>query len=254
MREFFLTSSAWEIAIAGWLFFGGIYLVFGATTWVLTRQLLTRFNIGRPLDPRPLAAGQLQREWRLSALSIFIFGAGMVFPWGFLQLGWANLAQAPTALQTILEIIALMIWNDVHFYINHRLLHTSLLRRFHLLHHRSVVADPWSTYSFHPVEALMLGNVILLPMLAHDFSAAALFSLPILSLVFNNLGHANYDFIPFGLGVIRNSSRRHHLHHACFNGNYGFMLPFMDYLMRTALPPDAAKAQIAKWEERNPDV
>ena len=251
MREFFLTCSAWEIAIAGWLFFGGIYLALGAINWSLTRHLLPRLKLGGPLDPRPLSVGQLRREWGLSALSVFIFGAGMIFPWGFLQLGWANLAHDPAPLQILLEISLLVIWNDVHFYINHRLLHTPWLRRFHLAHHRSVVTTPWSTYSFHPVEALMLGNVILLPMLIHDFSAQALFSVPIFSLVFNSIGHANYDFAPIDFGVVRNASRRHHLHHACFNGNYGFMFPFMDYLLRTALPPDAASVPIAKWQERN---
>src|SRR5690606_40504614 len=91
-------------------------------------------------------------------------------PWGLLQLGWARLDPDAGAGRIALEILALVAWNDVHFWINHRLLHTRLLRRFHLPHHRSVVTTPFSTYSFHPVEALMLGNVILLPMVLHDFS------------------------------------------------------------------------------------
>jgi sterol desaturase/sphingolipid hydroxylase (fatty acid hydroxylase superfamily) len=251
MREFFLTASAWEIIVAGWLFFGGIYLVFGALNWLLTHQLLPYLKLGRALDPRPLAAGQLRRELSLSAVSIFIFGAGMVFPWGLLQLGWAELALNPSLPRILLEITALVIWNEVHFYLNHRLLHTPWLRRFHLPHHRSVVTTPWSTYSFHPIEALMLGNVILLPMLVHGFSAPALLSVPIFSLVFNNIGHANYDFSPKAKSVVHNASRRHHLHHACFNGNFGFMLPFMDQLLRTALPSDAASVQLARWQERN---
>lgn len=250
MREFFLTASALEIIVAGWLFFGGIYLLLGTLNWLLTHYLLPLFKLGQVLDPRPLAAGQLRRELSLSALSIFIFGAGLVFPWGVVQLGWAELAINPSWARILLEIAALVIWNEVHFYINHRLLHTPWLRRFHLPHHRSVVTTPWSTYSFHPVEALMLGKVILLPMLVHDFSALALLLVPIFSLVFNNIGHANYDFSPKTTSVVHNASRRHHLHHACFNGNFGFMFPFMDQLLRTALPPDAASMQLARWHER----
>lgn len=251
MREFFLTASAWEIIVAGWLFFGGIYVIFGALNGLLTHRLLPFLKVGRPLDPRPLGEGQLRRELSLSALSIFIFGVGMVFPWGLLQLGWAELAIDPSWPRIMLEIAALIIWNEIHFYINHRLLHTPWLRRFHLPHHRSIVTTPWSTYSFHPIEAIMLGNVILLPMLVHDFSAPALLSVPIFSLIFNNLGHANYDFSPKAKSVFHNASRRHHLHHACFNGNYGFMLPFMDKLLRTALASDAASVQLSRWQERN---
>jgi sterol desaturase/sphingolipid hydroxylase (fatty acid hydroxylase superfamily) len=47
------------------------------------------------------------------------------------------------------------------------------------------VTTPWSTYSFHPIEALMLGNIILLPMLVHDFYFWSLASVPVLSLILN---------------------------------------------------------------------
>ena len=41
------------------------------------------------------------------------------------------------------------------------------------------------------------------------------------------------------------ASRRHHLHHACYHGNYGFLLSVFDRLLGTALPVDAADARIA---------
>lgn len=247
MREFILNCSVWEIAAVGLAFFGGIYVLFGAANVFITHYLLPALHIGQPLDPRPLAKGQLKRELLWSASSIVIFGAGMVFPWGFLQLGWSSLTIDPSGLQVAVEIVALVIWNEIHFYTNHWLLHTRWLRRFHLPHHRSVVTTPWSTYAFHPVEALMLGNVILLPMLVHDFSVYALFSVPLFSLLFNSIGHCNYDFGPRRHSVFHNASRRHHLHHACFNGNYGFMFPFMDKLLKTALPFDAADKNIHRW-------
>lgn len=249
MREFILNCSALEIVAVGLAFFGGIYLVFGAINVFITHQLLPRLNIGRPLDPRPLTKGQLKRELMWSASSIAIFGIGMIFPWGFLQLGWARLAIEPSLLQIVCEIVVLVVWNEVHFYVNHWLLHTRWLKRFHLPHHRSVVTTPWSTYSFHPVEALMLGNVILLPMLLHDFSVYALLSVPLFSLLFNSIGHSNYDLNPPTNTVLHNASRRHHLHHACFNGNYGFMFPFMDKFFKTALPFDAADKHINRWRD-----
>ena len=90
----------------------------------------------------------------------------------------------------------------------------------------------------------MLGNVILLPMLVHDFSVYALFSLPLLSLLFNSIGHSNYDWGAREHSLLHKASRRHHLHHACFHGNFGFMLPFMDQALKTTLPMDASDKQI----------
>ena len=254
MREFVLNCSAAEIMLVGLLFFAAIYLLFGGFNWFLTRKLLPAINIGIQLDPRPLGVGQLKREIELSALSILVFGLGMIFPWGFLQLGWAKLAIDPTLTQIIVEIFVLIIWNEIHFYVNHRLLHTRWLRQFHLPHHRSVVTTPWSAYSFHPVEAAMLGNVILLPMVVHDFSIYALVSVPLFSLLFNSIGHSNFDFNPRSPRVIFNGARRHHLHHACFHGNYGFMFPFMDWICKTALPADAASKQLNQWESKHRDA
>lgn len=248
MQAFLLESRWYEIILAGWGFFGAIYLSFGALTWLLTRRILPALGHGGQLDPRQLGPGQLRRELLLSASSVLLFGAGMILPWGLLQLGWAQLAVAPSWWRIVLEILVLVVWNEVHFYANHWLLHTRWLRRFHLPHHRSIVTTPWATYSFHPLEAAMLGNIIILPMLVHDFAFAALLSAPLFSLLFNCIGHSNYDFLP---DAHRdrwwlNGARRHHLHHACFNGNYGFMFPFMDRLFGTALPPDAAHARIAR--------
>ncbi len=251
MGLLFESLTVWDVMLWGLAFFGGIYLVFGSTCWVLTRHVLPGLGIGRVLDSRPLVPGQLRREIGLSAVSILIFGTGMIFPWGLLQLGWAQLTHDAGAQRIILEIVLLLIWNDVHFWINHRLLHTSWLRRFHLPHHRSVVTTPFSTYSFHPVEAAMLGNVILLPMIVHDFSFWSLFSVPLFSLFFNCIGHANYDF--FSKVSYQHwfaASRRHHLHHACYNGNYGFQFTFMDRLFGTRLGADAAEASIARHEAK----
>src|SRR5256885_11631950 len=62
-------------------------------------------------------------------------------------------------------------------------------------------------------------------MVVHDFSFWSLASVPVLSLLLNVIGHSNYDFFP---GVSDThalaASRRHHLHHARPNGNYGFAL------------------------------
>ena len=236
----FASSGAWSAMAYGLAFFAGIYAVLCGGNWLLTRYLLPALHIGRRIDPKPLRSGQIRDELSLSALSILIFGIGTILPWTFLRLGWAQLATAPGPLRIAAEMAVLLVWNDIHFYANHRLLHIRWLRRFHAHHHRSLVTTPFSTYSFHPLEAVLLGNVILLPMLLHDFSFAALLSLPVMSLLLNNLGHSNYDFAPSaGHDHWLSASRRHHLHHSRYHGNYGFLFNFMDGWLGTRLPDEA---------------
>ena len=97
----------------------------------------------------------------------------------------------------------------------------------------------------------MLGNVILMPMVVHDYSFWSLYSEPLFSLFFNCVCHANYDFVSgVSYGHWFAASRRHHLHHACYNGNYGFQFTFMDRLFRTRLSGDAAQPHIQRYLER----
>ena len=229
----FIQLNAWQVMALGLVSFGTLYLLGGWGMSAFTRWL-ARHGLGRTLDTRPLKPDQLQRERRLSFNSVLVFGLGTIVPWGFLKLGWAHLSPTAGAGRIALEILALLLWNEVHFWVNHRLLHTRQLVRYHGDHHRSTVTTPWSTYSFHPVEALMLGNIILLPMVVHDFSFWSLASVPVLSLILNTIGHSNYDFFPkVSDSHLLAASRRHHLHHARPAGNYGFSLAFMDRFMRT---------------------
>lgn len=249
----FATSSAIAAMAWGLLFFSTLYVVLCGGNWILTKHVLPGLGIGHRIDPRPLRIGQLRDEMLLSAGSVLIFGVGVVLPWWFLQHDWAQLAQDAGVLRVAIEMLVLLVWNDVHFYLNHRLLHTKTLRRYHQQHHRSLVTTPFATYSFHPLEAVLLGNVILLPMLLHDFSFMALLSLPVFSLLLNNLGHGNYDYLPsVGDHHWLAASRRHQMHHACYHGNYGFLFNFMDGWCGTRLPaqtgPDVSATRLP---ERN---
>ncbi|QSX77161.1 sterol desaturase family protein [Agrilutibacter solisilvae] len=241
----FATLPAAQVVALGVAYFGLLYFVTGGVTWLLTRRVLPALGWGRLLDPRALAPGQVRREMSESVVSVLIFGVGLLLPWALLQVGWAQLAAQASPMRVAIEIAVLFLWNELHFYVNHRMLHAPLLRRFHGDHHRSQVATPWSTYALHPVEALLLGSVPIVPMLLHDFTFPALVCLPVFSIMLNNLGHSNYEFsrTPSAHGWL-GASRRHHLHHACYNGNYGFLLEVFDRWAGSVLPPDSADARI----------
>jgi Delta7-sterol 5-desaturase len=233
----------WVMAL-GVAYFAAIYLLAAALGHGIPRCLLAR-GVGRVLDPRPLAPGQTRREQWASAGSVLVFGLGSVVPWWMVKTGWADVQMQAGAARVALELLALLLWNDVHFYAIHRSLHRwSWLRSVHAQHHASVVVTPWATYAFHPVEALLLGSVLLLPMLVWPFSIQALTILPVLSLTYNTIGHCNYSALR-GRWQWLSNARDHHLHHACHRGNYGFLFTFMDRFMGTQLPAHAADGVIA---------
>lgn len=232
------------VALAGVAYFALLYVGVGLIASTI-RATLLRSGRGRRLDPRRVPAGQVAREWRQSALSVLIFGVGLLLPWWMLVQGWVRLHPGHPPLRVLAELAALLVWNDIHFYAVHRLLHhPRLLRAVHAAHHASVVTTPWSTYAFHPVEALLLGSVLLPPMLVWSFTPLALVLLPLLSLGYNVLGHSNCQALPRRWRWLSNA-QDHHLHHACHRGNFGFLFTFMDRGFRTQLAPNAAQAVIA---------
>ena len=228
----------------GVAYFAAIYVAAGLLGHGITRALAAR-GIGRVLDPRALPRDQVRRERLQSVASILIFGLGLVVPWWMLEHGWASVDMTASVPRVIVELLVLLVWNDIHFYAIHRTLHHPLLLRWvHAAHHRSIVTTPWSTYAFHPVEALLLGSVLLPPMLVWTFALPSLVLLPVLSLTYNTIGHCNYRALPRRWRWLSNA-QDHHLHHACHRGNYGFLFTFMDRLMGTKLEANAADAVIA---------
>lgn len=188
------------------------------------------------LDKQGLYPGQVKEEIRHSMRSIFIFSLQGIFIQQGIQHGWLRLS-FDTNWYCIPQSLLLFFWNEVHFYFVHRLLHTSWFKKnIHWVHHHSKEPTVFSTFSFHWVEAFLLGTVIVFPMLFYPFQLAALLSLPVMSILLNMLGHCNYEFFPgSGLHTFFKFSNRHSLHHKKGKGNYGFMLPWFDRFFKTSI-------------------
>jgi sterol desaturase/sphingolipid hydroxylase (fatty acid hydroxylase superfamily) len=174
----------------------------------------------------------VRKEIQSSLLSVFVFALlGVPVLFG-LKSGFFRIDFPFSAPRFFTETLALFLWNELHFFAMHRLLHIPLLFRFaHHAHHASLTTTPFSAYSFHWLEALLLGSVMPLAMLAHDFSFWSLLTLPIFSLALNALGHSNRDFFPrHPPEHVLGFSRRHARHHTDPRRHFGFSLPYLDRL------------------------
>jgi sterol desaturase/sphingolipid hydroxylase (fatty acid hydroxylase superfamily) len=198
---------------------GGFLLIYfgvGGLTHLLVTRVFPALHVGRPIAERALAPGQLAREIRQSLVSIAIFGGyGLLTALGARARLWTVLpVRSPGGVA--LEIAFLVLWNDLHFYAIH--------------------PTPFSTYAMHPIEALLLGSVMVLVQPFHAFSVPTLLLFPLVSLLMNNLGHMNYDLVPDrGLWHPLAATRRHESHHRHVTGNYGFLLPVLDRWLGTTL-------------------
>jgi len=203
------------------------------------------------VNSKPIQPQQIRREIKASLVSVAIFGllGGTTFL--LLRGGWLHVTGSVSLSHWIIEVAVLFLWNELHFYFSHRLMHSkTLYKKIHLEHHRSVVVTPFSVYRFHWLEALMLGTVMPLAMVFHAFSIWSLLMLPPLSLLWNLVGHSNFRPHTIGLGWLARASERHAAHHTKIHGNFGFSLPYLDWWFATTLA-DYDKTKLAPPKKGN---
>lgn len=131
------------------------------------------------------------------------------------------------------------------YYFVHRALHTRALFWVHRWHHDSMVTTPMTGLSMHPLEALtwvvmLLGPPIVLSRLGLLGLWGWGFFLAV-HWIGNIAGHANAEMFPFpstrlSTVLFSNPISYHSLHHARFDGHYGFAVAIMDRLFGTELP------------------
>ena len=195
------------------------------------------FNLFQKKEFRPK---QIQIEIKRSIVSIIMFGI-LSFPlYAGLKSGFLQIKFEFTWTNFILESLALFLWNEVHFYTVHRIFHFKIFYKYHADHHFSHVPSPFSAYSFHWSEGLLLGAVMPLIMCIYNFQYLSLMTLPVMSIMMNVLGHSNVDFFPNNpMNSILSFSKRHSLHHKIPHANYGFFLPYFDLIFKTDSPDRA---------------
>jgi Delta7-sterol 5-desaturase len=133
-----------------------------------------------------------------------------------------------------------LIWiiDDAWFYWVHRLLHhRSIYHYIHAVHHQSIDVNPFSSMSFHWVEAFLLSSWIFPISFIMPTYLPALGVMQIVGLINNIKAHLGYELYPAGLnkGWFRflAASTHHNMHHSKFKGNYGLHFRFWDKVCGT---------------------
>lgn len=208
-----------------------LFLYFGlGNLFAKSCRVLAAAGYLEKINPRPVSKAQRSFEIRHSLISILNFGISGVL---VIYLVRKELVQLlPDSVLTLVGgLVLLTIWNEVHFFLVHRLMHRPfLMRRVHWVHHRSRVPNIYSVYSFHYLESLLLSTVQLSIMPFVRLSPLTITLFPVVSLLLNLAGHCNYRVKPALLPTWLHFATRHNQHHHRNSPAFGFATPVLDLL------------------------
>lgn len=217
------------LQLYGLIFLYFIFLYYAlAPLFLWICKLLSSKNIVHKIIDKEVPQKQLSFEMLHSLKSIFIFGFS-AFPVIYLIRIDAVVLLPNTPVNVIIGVLLLTVWNEVHFFVVHRIMHLPFfMRNVHIVHHKSKIPTVYSVYSFHWLEALLLSTVPLTFVLFVPLSPIAIFLYPLASILLNFAGHCNYRF-GNGQGADWKLFGTHHNeHHAKFTKNYGFASNLFD--------------------------
>jgi lathosterol oxidase len=181
---------------------------------------------------------QMRREMLWSVISSLVFGFfGAVLIHAFLN-GKTKIyfrIEEWGLTYLFLSLGLYLFIHDTYFYWTHRLLHLVKFEKVHYIHHESRIPTAWTSFAFHPVEALI--QAIILPVLVflipiHWSMLVAFLLIMSVCGVINHLGVEFYPpFLEKKLKLI--SASHHQLHHQKVKHNFGLYFTFWDHWMNT---------------------
>ena len=224
------------------------YFMYAIGFFVLFWVVLDRVLQGRKLSRRrwPKLA-QVLSEATFSMTSQFVFLAVAIWI-AFLfmpelrhsrmyedigQYGW---------LYYGLTILIVFFVHDTMFYWFHRLMHWEPLYKWiHKTHHESRDPTPFTTFHFHPVEAVLeafAGQSILFVLILMPWheSVPAIWATGMI--VFNSIGHLGFEIYPSWWHKVpflsnKTTAMHHYMHHQRVRGNYALYFRFWDQVCGT---------------------
>ena len=206
------------------LYFGGSFLFNKITQYLETRKWLHR------ITNKPATPIQIRFEIKHSVVSMGLFGVSGSILIALIRAKIFLLA-TDTWLNLIIGVTILNIWNEIYFFIIHRLLHLPfLMRHIHWIHHKSVVPTVYSVYSFHWIEAFLLGSVPISIAYWVPFSPMTLLIYPVTSILLNFAGHCNYRFGDGTGSKWFTFGTTHNEHHSKGAKKYGFGTFILDLI------------------------
>ncbi len=220
-----------QIYALTFLYFSLLY--FGlAPIFLWLCKYLNRINILHRIVAKKATREQVKFEKKYSLLSIFVFGFSS-FPVIYAIREDIITLIPDSPLNVLLGVLLLNVWNEIHFYSVHRMMHIPFFMKYvHKIHHKSKVPTVYSVYSFHWFEAFLLSTVPITLVPFIPFSPVAIALYPLASIMINYAGHCNYRFGNGNGPSWKLLGTNHNNHHYRFSDNYSFAVDLLDKLSK----------------------
>ena len=148
------------IALYGLTFGYFMFLYFGiGSLFLYVCKYLEHRNILRKIVHKEVKQKQVYFEIKHSIKSIIVFGFSIIPVIYLIRIDSVKLLPN-TGRNIVIGLILLTLWNEVHFYIVHRIMHQKfMMKHVHFIHHKSNTPTVYSVFSFHWIEAFLLSTV-----------------------------------------------------------------------------------------------
>lgn len=188
------------------------------------------------------APAQLKKELFFGIISLMIFAAMGFVLYLLYHYGHSRIyldINKYGIFYFVVSVILMMVFHDMYFYWTHRLLHLpGWYQKIHTIHHQSTNPSPFTSLSFHPVEAIIQAAILPLIVITIPAHPIAIFIFLAFMVYKNVRGHAGYEFTT---PAERQKERKwlqsysidHNEHHLYGRGNYGLYFTIWDRLMHT---------------------
>jgi Delta7-sterol 5-desaturase len=242
---YFLNPGVWDSPLLVILFAGSLfvivflrYFVLSAGYHFLTARIFRRSP--RHFNRTSLTQWRKEVKWSMVSATIFtILTAGCLWVY---QQGYTKIyddLQQYSISYFIFSIALMLTGYETYYYWLHRWMHLpGVFRLVHKVHHDSIETSVFTSFSFHPLEAILQFLflplfVILIPV--HYYALAIVLTLWTISAIVN---HASVEIFPkqfhrHRIGKWLIGATHHDLHHKEFKNNYGLYFTFWDKWMKT---------------------
>ena len=196
----------------------------------MTNRWVAEDGLFHFIDNKPLSKNQKRYEIQNGIIACGLFSlvsllARELFE-GIVPQSWQQL---------FIEVLLFTVFYETYSYFVHRLLHLKPFIQWHGVHHRSHRVTPWSAYSVHPIEALLICLSAPIFMLIFPVHLAVIFAFHIFGVAFTMVLHSNIILdkrIPLS-SLFNTYTLRHAAHHHKGNVNFGFVNTFWDKRLKT---------------------
>jgi lathosterol oxidase len=233
--EFF---TRWESA---YIKIGSRYFIMAAVAFFLFYVVFKNKMLARKIQAKFPKMKDYGRDIFYSIISIGIFAGITVFTFTVLK-PYSNLYDDINQYGIVyycFTYVWMFFLHDAYFYWSHRLMHhPKIFKYVHLIHHKSTNPTPWTSYAFHPFEAVL--EALIVPIIAFSIPTmrSAIITYSVFQIIYNVYGHLGFELFPkkinkHWLGKYLNTSVSHNMHHKYFVKNYGLWTSIWDRMMGT---------------------